>query len=267
MKTKKKAKKKDSIFMKSLKQLDKGLVYIIMLDVLFYLALFGIVIFTFTSLSWNFEAVREAIPTLDAVISGIDSGEMSEDITQKLTEINLTFFIVILRTILLLLVIFIVSVMVGIFFKGMIWAKILNKKFDVRFYRRFALFNLLWIIPWALLIVVLLFTIKSAIVFWYILGVIVIFLHFTSIICVLFEKDKKFLKILKDTFTAGIKNIHYFVIPYLLIALIFFALVYILSLFRFLPWQIHAIFFVLVLLIYFAWTRIYVSNIILNKIS
>ncbi len=268
MKNKKRAKKKkkDSIFMKSIKQLDKRLIHMVMFDALFYLALFVILILAFNSLSWNFEAVKEAIPLLDNVVGDLDSGEMSEDVTEKLTELNVLFFIALARTLLILLVIFIASLMVGIFFKGLIWSKILHKKFDIHFYRRFTLFNLIWIIPWSVLIVVLLFAIRTKIVFWYIAGIILIFLHFTNIIYVLFEKEKKFLRILKDTFILGIEKIHYFAVPYLLVALIFLALVYILRLFTFLPWNLYVILFVLVLLIYLSWVRIYISNVILDKL-
>lgn len=270
MKTKKRVKKiikKDSLFVKSFKDLDKRLIHTVMFDALFYLVLFGILILTFTSLSWNFEAVREAIPTLTNVMGDIEGGVMTEDVTQKLTELNTLFFIAIARTILILLVIFVVSLLVGTFFKGLIWARILHKKFDIHFYKRFALFNILWIIPWAVIIVVLLFAIRSTIVLWYILGIIIVFLHFTSVIYVLFEKEHKFSRILKDTFILGVEKIYYFIIPYLLIVLLFSVLVYILRLFSFLPWQIHAIFFILVLLIYFAWVRIYISNIILFKLK
>jgi len=269
MKTKKRAKKieTDSLFMKSFKEIDKRLIHIVMLDALFYLALFGILLFTFTSLNWNFEAVKESVPTLTDIVGDIEGGKIDEDMTQKLTEINAIFYMAIARTILILVVIFIVSLMVGILFKGLIWAKILHKKFDIHFYKRFALLNILWIIPWALIIVVFLFAIQSMIVFWYIIGIIILFLHFTNIIYVLFEKKKKFSIILKDTFILGVEKIRYFLIPYLLIALVFFILVHVLGLFSFLPWKIYVVFFVLILLVFFAWVRVYVSNVILDKLE
>lgn len=265
MKRKKRAKKikHHHLFIKSFKGLDKRIIHVIMFDALFYLALFGLLIFTFNSLSWNFEAVKEAIPTLTNVI-----GEMEEieavATPQELTELSNLFFMVISKTILILLIVFILSFMVGIFFKGLIWTKILHKKFDIHYYRRFALLNLFWIAPWSILIVLLLYAIKSAVVLWYIIGIMIIFIHFTNIIYVIFEKEKKFSRILKETFIFGIEKIPYFILPYIVVTSIFVILLFILSLFTFLPLNMHIIFSVLVLLAYFAWVRIYLSRIVLH---
>ena len=271
MKTKKEIKKnkiKNSLFVKSFKELDKKLIYTIILDILFYVVLLGIVVFTFASLKWNFEAVKEAIPTLTYILGDVEN-IATEDAAQKLTELNAAFFIAIARTILILLVIFIVSLMAGIFFKALIWTRILHKKLDIHFYRRFTLLNMLWIVPWALAIVILLFAIKSMFVFFYIILIIFLFLHFTNILYVLFEKKKKFSIILKETFMLGTGKIHHFILPYVWVALLFFLLVNILGLLSFLPWRIYVMLFILALFLYFAWVRIYISKIISNlaKIS
>ena len=101
-------------------------------------------------------------------------------------------------------------------FKGIIWSLSANKRFGLKFFKKFLLLNLIWVPIWFLAILLLDVIIKPETAIIYILILTVTAFYFTEILYPLFLKENK-LKNIKEAFKLGVKKIRYFVFPYAII--------------------------------------------------
>ena len=141
------------------------------------------------------------------------------------------------------------------FFQGVIYSNLSKAKFNIKFFGKFLLLNVLWLIPWFVLLFIVLFgsQVGSFVLFFYL--VVLLFLHFSSILNILFVKNNK-LKCIKNALKIGIVEIKNFLFPYFLV----FVTYYIIS--RFLYFKPIPVLTVVVFVIFFSWVQVYISGVI-----
>ena len=165
------------------------------------------------------------------------------------------FFIIFSAVLFLLLMVIHWSV-----FKGLIWMATTNKKFEFRFFRRFLLLNLIWLPSWLLLVFLFVVIISQETFPIFMIAALAAAFYFTNILYPLFLKESKLSRI-KEAFGLGIKKIHYFIVPYAAIIILFFI---ILNAYNFIAVRLNLnpnVFFG-ILLIFIAWMRHYFVEIV-----
>ncbi len=144
--------------------------------------------------------------------------------------------------------------------QGTIWNLLLKNKFTLKYFERFLLLNLIWFLPWLIMLFLILFGSKltSLTAISYIF--IALFLHFSFILYVLFAKENK-LKQIKNALKLGIIKIHKFVLPYLIILITFIVILQLNLL------KINYYLIVFVFLIFFSWVQAYTKEVIIESIK
>ncbi|TKJ17699.1 hypothetical protein CEE44_04165 [Candidatus Woesearchaeota archaeon B3_Woes] len=146
-------------------------------------------------------------------------------------------------------------------FKGLIWFRIANKKFNFNYSKKFILLNLLWFLIWITPAILLFFVLKKEIIAYLLVIITILLLHFTNLLYISFTKNPK-LSSIKKAFKIGIKKIHLFILPYLIAIIIFLVISQLYWLYNFMPGNTSTIITVLILIIYLAWFRIYLYNVV-----
>lgn len=142
------------------------------------------------------------------------------------------------------------------FFQGIIYKILLKQRFNAKSFGKFLLLNIIWVIPWLILIFIILFGAKTGYFITPILILMLLFLHLSFILYILFAKNNK-IKI-KQSLKIGMLKIHYCIIPYIFIAITFI----IISQLNLL--KISSIIIYFIYLIFFSWLQNYTKDIILN---
>lgn len=148
--------------------------------------------------------------------------------------------------------------------EGTIWNLILNKKPSLKYYGKFLSLNIIWIIALILisLFSVLIFKKESAPYILIVLGIV--FIYITPLMYILFAKENKIFQSIKITFSLGFKKIHHFIIPYIVIFLIFLILGFIYVLLNNFQEKLAAGIFIILLSVFITWVRYYLAEIVQN---
>ena len=176
------------------------------------------------------------------------------------TETQLEAIAMTLRGFILFVVIAIVILVILLiikwsFFQGIIYKHLLNKKFNVKYLRKFTVLNALWLSPWFALFLAAVLGIKAdyLIASCYIL--FFLFLHFTFILYTRFTRNNKLSEI-KETIIIGTIKLHHFIVPYILISITFILIS-----------QLNRLkipYFFIIYIIFFSWIQNYTKEIILK---
>ena len=171
------------------------------------------------------------------------------------------FFIFLIFSIILFLIAMIVN---WSLFKGIIWSITANKRFNLKFFKKFALLNFIWLPAWFFVILLLDIILKPEVAVIYSLIMAIIAFYFTNVLYSLFLKENK-LKNIKEAFKLGFKKIHYFALPY---AIIIFMLLIFLNAQNFIVAKINLNpnLYLVPILVLAAWLRYYFVEIV-DKIS
>ncbi len=86
----------------------------------------------------------------------------------------------------------------------------------------------------------------------------VLMIYAVNLLHPLFVQTQSFKQTLKAFFEKGIKKIYVFIIPYLLMTIGLIAVMYIVPLLLFLPAAVYTVWYVLVFVMYFTWTKYYI---------
>lgn len=143
--------------------------------------------------------------------------------------------------------------------QGIIYNILLKKGFNFKYFERFLLLNIVWLIPWWILGFVLLFGGKIGFLITPIMVLLLLFLHFSFILYILFTENNKIKQILQSL-KIGITKMHYFILPYIIIV-IMFIIISQLNLLK-LPFFIIG----LVYLLFFSWVQNYTKEVILELV-
>lgn len=241
------------------------------LIIMFYDLLFYSLVFLIISIPLGFISKKEEI-----IISQLTDFSSSLAVTtgQNLASELITFFFTIIGLIILGSILIIVDYSI---LKGVIWNLTLDKKIKFKKILKYFYFNLVWLSLFIILIFLIDLLFKSepftlfgiifinGIAFIYELILLDIWIYLSIIISILFFQNKK--QPIKSGLRLGFTKIHHFIIPYLII-LIFGGIIYgVAKIFVHLFTSIFALQFsiiVLLFLIYSAWIRYYMVQIVDN---
>lgn len=244
-------KKNINAFLESFKKLDVRLLYSILYDVIGYVLIGGCIKVYQTVLY----KLLYKLPDISSLQS-IDPS--NPQIAQVLASLKIVFSQLAIYTLLLGAAVF----LIWVFFKGIIWSAVLKKSVDFKFYRKFLLVNLLWGLIWFFVLILSFIFVKQnvlaylAIIFFMLLIYLTCILYYNSV------KEKKIKRIFNETFRIGLKRIYYFIIPAVVMFLVFFILMQSYWFFIRLSDVVQAVIFIIIGIVFVAWTRFYVSNIV-----
>ena len=238
-------------FINSFKRINLKIFLILILDILFY--------FIFVQAGKFF-------------IKIIQKKAANVDLTQNLLGLNQQagsnllssvrgFFFFLVFSVILFIILMIINWSV---FKGLIWSITTNKKFNLKFLKKFFLLNLIWLPFWFILIFLIAIGVKPTTAPIFMIISLALAFYLTNILYPLFLKDNKINKI-REAFKLGIKKIHYFIVPYAIIIILFFIISNIYSFVAANNNLNQNIAYVL-LLVFVAWLRYYFVEIV-NKLS
>ena len=236
------------ILIKSLKEFDIKIIFIVLFDLLFY-SLSLLSLFLFSKFIQNKTIEISKLP-LDRLIE-----LPQEQLKTILSELKGFLFIFILVTILLFIVIFLLACI----FKSLIWLKITEKKLNKTFLKKFIITKLIWNLIWLIPIVLLFLLLKKSLIAPFLVIMALLIIHFTNILYIKFNNK---LRSIKEVFKLGTKKIHLFILPYIVIILGFLIVIQLYWIYRFLPESLQGVISAIILLIYIAFSRIYLYNVV-----
>ena len=143
------------------------------------------------------------------------------------------------------------------FFQGIIHSILLKKKFNINFFWKFLILNIIWALPWSILFFIILLGTKVTYFVFIFTICLLLFFHFSFILYLLFTKNNKFSDI-KKALKIGTAKIHYFILPYFLIFITFMILSQVALL------KLGNIIMLLIFIVFFSWWQYYIKNVILE---
>ena len=182
---------------------SKDTLLILPINILFILLIFGITkLIAILSQGW-----------MDRIDS-IDLSNVAFQTEAQLQSIIATlkgFVVFVILTAILFILLTILSWSIT---QGIIYDILAKKKLSIKYLEKFLLLNMVWFIPWLIIFFIMLLGHKSTYVIptFYIL--VLIFMHFSFILYVLFAKENKIRQI-KKALKIGITKIHLFILPFL----------------------------------------------------
>lgn len=222
-------------------------------DLLFYLTSY------FTVMIWSYLASRQAsVMELNPLTFDFTNNATMQVAVDSLTHLLIFIFVSIAAF-------FVIAVLLFSFFKSLCWLVFTKKPLSLRFYRKFALLNLLWFSAWFALLFVISLTVMPTPALILMLILIALMIHFTIVLISQFVKYIEIAKSLRKTFAIGIK-IHHFILPYLVIALGYLLVIQvlrILEIFKMSETTFKFVFmsaFAVISVLYFACARLYLLN-------
>jgi len=232
----------NKILVSSFRKIGLNILLIIVLDFLFYSLSGYLIIFWLQKIQQKMAAFN--LPT---DIASLGYSKMQ----QLANEANAFYRMVILSFILILIIlIFLASIL-----KGVIWAKTTNTKISFRLISKFLALNLIWMGFWFALIILISLLAEPASAPAFMVTAIIAGLYFTNTLYPIFMK-KPHLKSIFSAVKLNIAKIHLFLLPYAVIMLLLYLLV---QLGRLLAFSYSSLLTGVILIIYAAAVRYYVS--------
>ena len=230
-----------------MKRIDFGIILIIFLDSVFY--------FICASLS---------VLWLQRVQTQIKSFYLPSDIfalgyeqaQQLVGDVRIFYFMIILSFVLLLLAI----ILLASIFKGIIWARTTKTKLSFKLISKFLTLNLIWMGFWFLLAVLIATLVDQIHVKAYFFSMILIALYFTNNLYTIYMRKQK-LSSIKDALALSFTKIHLFILPFLVVFLLFYILSKLANLMQF---KYGPVIGFIVFTFIFALTRYYFSTLAEN---
>lgn len=238
-------------FTDSLKTIDLRLLYCVLYDFIGY----GLIVFFFRIYRQILAKLFVKMPSI-ALLQSLDP--TNPQVTQVFAMLKGVIFWLVSYTILL----FIIILLVWCLFKGLIWNQVFNQKFTLKFYKKFLLVNLLWIVIWLIPIILFFIFVKQNVLVYLLIIIFVLMIYLTYILYIESIKKTKIKKIIKETFRVGFKKIYHFIIPIIVMVIVFLLLMQLYWLFKGLSQVVQTIIFLIILIVFIAWTRFYMVNIV-----
>lgn len=234
-----------NILRSSIKKINFNIISILILDALFYLLSGYLIIFWLQRVQANITAFN--MPA-DIMSLGPERAQ------QLVSEVRTFYYLIIFSFILLLIaIIFLASIL-----KGIIWAKTTDTKISFKLISKFLGLNLIWMGFWFVAIFLISFLIAPSSAVFFMIAAIILGLYFTNTLYTIFMEEQKFKSILNSV-KLNVAKIHLFLLPYFIALLLFYA---IMRLGNFLKFRYSTILLGLVMLVYAAVLRYYVSELV-----
>ena len=239
-----------SVLISSFRKIDFNLLMIVILDSAFYLMAASSYFLWDKFMKAKAAAVN--LPSDPSELANLLTTLGPEKAQVVAAQIKSYFFLLVFSFILLIiLVIFLASI-----FKSIIWAKTTKTKITLKSMSDFLLLNLIWMGFWTVITFLISYLIQPQSVPVFFLIIFVLGIYFTNILYPDFLQNRS-LKSIGKSLKLGIAKIHLFILPTVLIFLVFFILLWATSKIIF-----NYSFFVsdLILIIYAALVRYYASE-------
>ena len=203
----------NNILVNSFRKMDFNILWIIILDSVFYLTAAG------SFFLWDkFMKAKAAAINLPADPNEIVNTLTSlgpEKAQQLASEVKSYFFLLLFSFI--AVVIFVIF-LAGIF-KSIIWAKTAKTKISLKFMSGFLLLNVIWVGFWSVIIFLIAYIVNPGSVQTFSLIAFIIAVYFTNILYPIFMRKQK-LNSIGSAVRIGLAKIHLFVLPNMIIFLV-----------------------------------------------
>lgn len=237
----------NNIFVSSIKKINLNIILIVILDALFYLSSGYLIIFWLQRVQAKMAAFN--LPT-DVMSLGMERAQ------QLVSDVKSFYYLIIFSFIMLCIaIIFIASIL-----KGIIWAKTANAKITFTLLSKFLGLNLIWMGFWFVLFLLISLFVEPASAVLFMIAAIILSLYFTNTLYTIFMKKQQFKSII-HALKLNIAKFHLFLLPYAIIALALFIIVRLVNLLKF---QHSNILLGLIVIVYAAFARYYVSALVLE---
>lgn len=237
----------NNILISSIKKISFNIISVLILDALFYFLSGYLIIFWLQRVQTNIAAFN--MPS-DIMSLGPERAQ------QLVSEVKTFYYLIIFSFILLLIAI----IFLATIFKGIIWAKTTNTKISFKLISKFLGLNLIWMGFWFVAIFLISFLIAPSSAVFFMIAAIILSLYFTNTLYTTFMREQK-LKSILDALKLNVAKIHLFLLPYFAALLLFYV---IMRLGNFLKFKYSTILLGLVMLVYAAVLRYYVSELVLR---
>ena len=188
------------IFLASFKKIDFNIIWITILDTIFYLASGCLVLLWFQRISAKIQSF--SLPSDIGLVTDQAAQRLADQVAGLNLAIRLSFIL------LLTAIIFLAAIV-----KGIIWAK--TKKISLSFslLSKFLALNLGWMGLWFLIIYIVIQMVQPQLVLIFLLFVLFLSSYMTYSLYSIFM-EKKSIKGALNSLKLSFKNIHYFILPY-----------------------------------------------------
>tara|TARA_Y100000310_G_scaffold52238_1_gene48032 strand:+ start:313 stop:1059 length:747 start_codon:yes stop_codon:yes gene_type:complete len=240
-----------SVFVETLNHLTwKDFLYISAIDIGFYVFIY------FALYIWTLLLQIKAAPLAALDINSVALQKQSE-LAQTLGAMKgfLTFLII------LIIVFAIIAILSLTFFKGLIYARALKKKFSKKAFIDFLKTNTIWYLGFATILILLMLWARTKIYGPALLLLIVIFMVYTTVVYQTVRINKT-PKVFSTTFKIAFKKIHKFIVPILIMLGIFIIISFVSKMFLYMPPIPSTILTAALFIFYITWARYYMINII-----
>jgi len=249
------------IFIKSFKKINIHLLFVIIMDLLFFVFIF------IASLIANKILTKQALKLQSLPM---DTLSLEVDQAQDILKSVSNFVVGMLITIGLLMIFIILN---WSFFKYLIWNLVVNGKIQLKNFWKFLLANIVWFFIWLvpfvltfypLFLMVKLGQLQKPPLFPIIAMSIVLCaaLHFTYLYYIGFIKENHIGKAIAFAFKTGTVKIKFLLLPYLFVFVSFAIISSIIYPVKFLPDKASFLISLIVFVVYVGWLRFYISSVV-----
>jgi len=238
-------------FLYSFKGIDKRFFTVVLLDLLLISMLYLGIEFL-----WKIIAKKlNYIPPMPIFDPNITPASELRSFYDTVTGINreITLYIIIFSLVMLL---------IWTFVKNLQWGLVLKKRFKFRLYLKAICLNLIWHLSWILIFILNFLLFKNSISKAVSILLLLIYLHLSYIKYMQIAKTEKIFSSIIRTLKTGILRVYMFLIPYLLMAIVLLLISQMYYLYKYLPENIQIVAFLLIIIIWVAWSRAYTARII-----
>ena len=209
----------NKIFVESMKKIDKSIILIVILDMIFYFLCVSLVILWLRRLQ---NQINSFYMPSDIFALGYNQAH------QLVGDIKSFYFMIILAFILLLLAI----ILLASIFKGIIWAITTKTKPSFKFVSKFLTLNLIWLGFWFFIAILIATYVQGGFIQAYFFSMILIALYLTNNLYSIYMSNQK-LKSIIESLSMSFRKIHLFLLPSVVVVLIFYIVSRITSLMHF----------------------------------
>lgn len=239
-------------FAYSFKSLDRKILYVVVFNLVFYLVLLA----CYNSLSTAI--MKQAEPVF--AIAGADFKAGNDAALQANMEIIDTFYRNMASymggIIVLLLAVYGITNL-------LVWSTITGtriKKAKKAFMAKFIALSALLAAAAIGLTMLVIWSVRTAVVPYWLLVLVILYIHLGTIAYISYFMKKKIGKSIKSAFSTGFARLHHFIVPYILVALVFIVLNYATAFISKGPLLGNMTFYFIVFIFFIAWFRIYVYS-------
>ena len=206
------------ILIASFKKIDLNIIWIIILDTIFYLASGCLILLWFQRISAKIQSF--SLPSDIGLVTDQASQRLADQVAGLNLSIRLSFVL------LLIAIIFLAAII-----KGMIWAKTKKSKLSFNLLSKFLALNLGWMGLWFLVIYMAIQLVQQQLVAFFLFAVLFLSSYLTYSLYSAFMENQSIKRSLKSL-RINFKKIHYFIVPYALIIIFWLLSIFLSSLLR-----------------------------------